>query len=63
MGQYSKLCSMGKNLVRRSLMTVANFVEVKGQQMSNVVIDVILLDVPLMQAKDADELLEDKRSS
>ena len=53
----------GQKLGQTSLMTVANFVEVKGQQRSNVVIDVILLDVPLMQAKDADDLLEDKRSS
>ena len=39
----SKLCSVATNLVRRSLMTMMTFIEVKGQQMSNVVIYVIWL--------------------
>ena len=41
--KYSKLCSMATNLVRRSLMTMMTFIEVKGQQRSNVVIYVIWL--------------------
>ena len=58
----SKLCSVATNVVRRSLMTMMTFTEVKGQQRSNVVIYVIWLpiwpDVPLIQAKDDDHLYE-----
>ena len=41
--RYCKICSMAINLVRRSLMIVMSFIEVKGQQRSNVVIYVIWL--------------------
>ena len=41
--KYSKLCSMATNLVRKSLMTLMTFIEIKGQQRSIVVIYVIWL--------------------
>ena len=41
--KYSKLHSMATNLVRKSLMIIMTFKEVKGQQRSDVVIYVIRL--------------------
>ena len=47
-----------QNLVRRSVMTMMTYTEVKGQQRSNVIIYGyhIWSDIPLIQGKDHDDL-------
>ena len=39
--KFSKLCSMATNVVRRSLMIITTCIKVKGQQRSNMIINVI----------------------
>ena len=62
---YVSLCSMVTNLVRRSLITMMTFLEVRGQQRSNVVMFLygyhIWSYIPLIQAtRDDDDLMKVK---